>query len=111
VRDDRERLADILDAIERIEKYAVRGRRALQTEELIQTWVVHHLMIIGEACRALSPDFKAQHPSEVWALAAGLRNVLVHEYFGIDLDVVWNVLQRDLPDLRQRVQLILARNP
>jgi uncharacterized protein with HEPN domain len=68
-------------------------------------------MIIGEACRALSPDFKAQHPSEVWTLAAGLRNVLVHEYFGIDLDVVWNVLQRDLPDLKQRVQRILAKNP
>ncbi len=111
MRDDRERLADIIDAIERIEKYAVRGRRALQTDELIQTWVVHHLMIIGEACRALSADFRSQHPSEVWALAAGLRNVLVHEYFGIDLDVVWNVLQRDLPDLKQRVQDILAQHP
>jgi uncharacterized protein with HEPN domain len=44
VRDDRERLADILEAIERIEKYAVRGRTALETEDLLQTWVVHHLM-------------------------------------------------------------------
>ena len=47
--------------IERIEKYAVRGRQALATEELLQAWVVHHLMIIGEACRALSGDFRTKH--------------------------------------------------
>lgn len=71
MRDDRERLRDILEALERIEKYAVRGRVALAREDLLQTWVVHHLMILGEACRALSADFRTQHPSEVWALAAG----------------------------------------
>ena len=107
MRDDRERLRDILEALERIEKYAVRGRVALETEDMLQTWVVHHLMIVGEACRALSPDFRTKHPSEVWALAAGLRNVIVHEYFGVDLEVVWKVIERDLPALRQRVQQIL----
>src|ERR1022692_2198567 len=50
-------------------------------EELLQTWVAHHLMIIGEACRALWADFRTTHPAEVRALAAGLRNVIVHEYF------------------------------
>ena len=81
MRDDRERLQDVLEAIERIEKYAVQGRLELAKEELLQTWVVHHLTIIGEACRALSPSFRTNHPSEVWALAASLRNVLVHHYF------------------------------
>jgi uncharacterized protein with HEPN domain len=108
VRDDRERLRDVLEAIERIEKYAVRGREALASEDLLQTWVVHHLMIVGEACRALSPDFRTGHPDEVWVLAAGLRNVIVHEYFGIDLDVVWNVIEHDLPALKERVRGILA---
>ena len=56
MRDDRERLRDVLEAIERIEKYAGRGREALASEELLQSWVVHHLMIVGEACRALSAD-------------------------------------------------------
>jgi uncharacterized protein with HEPN domain len=51
VRDDRERLRDILEAIDRIEKYAVRGRTALESEDLLQTWVVHHRMIVGEAFR------------------------------------------------------------
>jgi uncharacterized protein with HEPN domain len=109
VRDDRERLRDVLEAMERIEKYAVRGREALASEELLQTWVVHHLMIIGEACRALSADFRTKHPVEVWALAAGLRNVIVHEYFGIDLGVVWNVIEHDLPALKLRVQEILGQ--
>src|ERR1039457_3499933 len=73
VRDDRERLRDVLEAIEQIEKYTLRGQEALANEELLQTWVAHHLMIIGEACRALSADFRTTHPAEVRALAAGLR--------------------------------------
>jgi uncharacterized protein with HEPN domain len=79
MRDDRERLRDVLEAIDRIEKHALRGRQALATEELLQTWVVHHLMIIGDACRALSMDFRRKYPADVWALAAGLRNVIVHQ--------------------------------
>jgi uncharacterized protein with HEPN domain len=66
-------------------------------------------MIIGEACRALSADFRAKHPAEVWTLAAGLRNVIVHEHFGIDLGIVWNVIERDLPALQERVRGILAQ--
>jgi uncharacterized protein with HEPN domain len=80
VRDDRVRLGDILEAIERIEKYAGEGREALYRDELVQTWVVHHLMIIGEACRALSAEFRTAHSEDAWALAGGLRNVIVHEY-------------------------------
>jgi uncharacterized protein with HEPN domain len=108
VRDDQERLRDILEALERIEKYSVRGRAALESDDLLQTWVVHHPMIVGEACRALSADFRTKHPSEVWILAAGLRNVIVHQYFGIDLEIVWKVIERDLPVLKQMVQGILA---
>jgi uncharacterized protein with HEPN domain len=107
VRDDRVRLADILEAIERIEKYASR-HDALYSDELVQTWVVHHLMIIGEACRTLSAEFRATHTEDAWALAAGLRNVIVHEYFGIDLEIVWGVIERDLPALKKLVQEILS---
>ena len=108
MRDDRVRLGDILEAIERIEKYAGQGLDALYDDELVQTWVVHHLMIIGEACRALSPEFRDAHPEDVWALAGGLRNVIVHEYFGIDLEIVWGVIERDLPTLKKVAQEILA---
>jgi uncharacterized protein with HEPN domain len=108
VRDDRVRLSDILEAIERIEKYTDQRRDALYSDELVQTWVVHHLMIIGEACRTLSADFRAAHSEDVWALAGGLRNVIVHEYFGIDLEIVSGVIERDLPALKKVVQKILA---
>ena len=100
MRDDRERLLDVLDAIERIEKYADRGRSALYNDELVQVWIIHHLMIIGEACRALSSQFRMQYPDQVWSQASGLRNVIVHEYFGIDHEVVRGVIERDLPDLK-----------
>ncbi len=56
----------------------------------------------------MSPDFRMGHPDEVWVLAAGLRNVIVHEYFGVDLEVVWRVIEHDLPALKRRVQEILA---
>ena len=107
MRDDRERLQDILEAIERIERYAARGRSALYQDELVQTWIVHHLMIIGEACRALSSAFRDANPDEVWAQAAGLRNVIVREYFGIDHDIVWGVIEKNLPDLKRRIEEIL----
>jgi uncharacterized protein with HEPN domain len=54
-------------------------------------------------------DFRRKNPADVWALAAGLRNVIVHQYFGIDLIVVWNVVERDLPALKKSVQEILAQ--
>jgi uncharacterized protein with HEPN domain len=108
MRDDRERLLDIQEAIERIEKYAVRGREAFERDELIQTWFIHHLRIIGEAARALSADFKQQHPEVPWPQIAGMRNILVHHYFGIDVVVVWTVVERDLPALKQQVAAMLA---
>ena len=99
MRDDRERLADILEAIERIERYAVRGRQAFEDDELIQSWIVHHLEILGEACRSVSYEFRAGHPEIPWGPISGMRNILVHQYFGIDADAVWAAVVRDLPPL------------
>src|SRR5688572_29725521 len=62
MRSERERLLDILEAIERIEKYAAEGKRAFESDELIQNWMVHHIEIIGEACRSLSDDFRRNMP-------------------------------------------------
>jgi uncharacterized protein with HEPN domain len=67
MRDDRERLLDIQEAIERIEKYATRGRDTFEHDELIQTWILHNLQILGEAARAISADLKQQHPEVSWA--------------------------------------------
>lgn len=107
MRDDRQRLLDIQEAVERIEKYAVLGRTTFDQDELIQTWVIHHLQIIGEACRALSPALKDQYPAVPWSKITGMRNILVHLYFGIDEEVVWSVIENDLPSLKHNIELIL----
>ena len=110
MRDDRAYLEDILEAIERVERYAVRGRDEFEKDELIQTWVVHHIQIIGEAVGKLSDDLKESHPEVPWAIIKAMRNVLVHFYFGIDLDKVWGVVARDVPVFKRNVQSILDDN-
>lgn len=107
MRSDRERLLDILEAIERIEKYAEEGKSAFDADELIQTWIVHHIEIIGEACRSLPAEFQARHGNVPWADIVGMRNILIHHYFGIDTDAVWNVVAHDIPELKMNIQVIL----
>lgn len=107
MRDDRERLLDILEAIERTERYTERGRSAFERDELVQIWVLHHLQILGEAARALDDSFKAESPEIPWKQIIGMRNILVHHYFEIDTDLVWSVVENDLPVLKQRIQALL----
>ena len=107
MRDDRERLRDIQEAIGRIEQQAVKGRTAFENDELIQTWIVHHLQIIGEAVRQLSPTLKANHPEIPWSRIIGMRNILVHDYFAIDAEAVWQAVERDLPELKRNVDALL----
>ncbi|MBM3302885.1 MAG: DUF86 domain-containing protein [Deltaproteobacteria bacterium] len=107
MRDDRERLQDILGAIENIEKYISKGSDAYFTDELIQVWVVHHILIIGEAASKLSPGIREQHPATPWPDIVAMRNVLVHQYFGVDLQEVWDTVKLDLPRLKNQVETIL----
>ena len=107
MRDDRERLLDIQEAIGQIQKYAERGRSAFDSDELIQTWIVHHLQIIGEAARGLSSEFCDRQPEIPWAKIVGMRNILVHNYFGVDKEAMWGVVQNDLQDLKQRIGEII----
>lgn len=111
MRRDRTRLADILDAIEQVEKHASRGRAVFETDELVQIWVVHHLQVIGEAARALTDELKERHPDVPWPLIVGMRNIIVHEYFIYDLNEAWKVAENDLPRLKQKVTAILDEMP
>jgi len=108
MRSDRDRLLDILEAIARIEKYAARGKVAFLKDELIQNWMVSQIAIIGEACRALPVDFQAHYASIDWADIIAMRNILVHHYFGIDEEAVWSVVERDMPELKLNIQVILT---
>ncbi len=70
----------------------------------MQTWIVHHLQIIGEAVRGLSDEIRSAHPDILWAQIAAMRNILVHDYFGIDLEEVWAAVADEAPVLHRDLQ-------
>jgi uncharacterized protein with HEPN domain len=107
VRDDRERLLDILEAIERVERYASQGKEAFLRDELVQVWILHHLQIIGEATRALDSGFREAFPEIPWTKIIGMRNILIHQYFEIDTEIVWAVVEDDLPSLKEKIHAAL----
>ena len=109
MRDPTERLRDILEAIERIEERCGGARNAFDADEMLQIWVVHHLQIIGEAGRALPDEFRQKYPSLPWVKIIGMRHILVHHYFDVDLEVVWSVVERELPEMKARVAALLAQ--
>ena len=109
MRETSERLQDIHEAIIRIEKYTQGNREAFDQNELVQTWVIHHLEIIGEAARAIPQDYRNAHPEISWGQINGMRNILIHMYFGIDKDIVWAVVEQDLPHLKSSIEILLAK--
>ncbi len=70
--------------------------------------MLYHLERIGEAASQLGRDFHQAHPEVPWPQIIAMRNILIHEYFGIDLDAVWNTIERDLPILKQKIHQILT---
>ena len=108
MRDVSERLRDIQEAITQITKYTYLGRQPFDQDELIRIWVIHHLEIIGEAARSIPQEFKNNHTVVPWNQISKMRNVLIHIYFGIDLDVIWEVVERDLPVLKSSIDSLLA---
>lgn len=107
MRGDRERLRDMLEAIERIERHTAKGREEFERDELIQTWVVHHIQIIGEAARKLTEEVRSEYEQVPWPALIALRNILVHDYFSIDIDEVWFTVEKDLPALKSVISSIL----
>jgi uncharacterized protein with HEPN domain len=100
-------LQHILDAIDRATNYvAGMGVEDFAGDTRTQDAILHSLQVIGEAAnkiRATNPQFAQDHPDIPWDLIYGMRNRIVHNYFEIDLEVVWRTVQQDLPALRLRV--------
>ena len=100
-------LRHIRDAIEKIESYTVIGHDVFFAESHWQDAVIRQLEIIGEATKHLSSSLRDQYPTVQWRRIAGLRDVLVHNYMGVDLSAVWEITQRRLPELKQSVLTII----
>ncbi|MEK7402400.1 MAG: DUF86 domain-containing protein [Gemmatimonadota bacterium] len=107
MRSDRAYLLDILDAVTDIERYRS-TRAAFDADERTQVWMVNRLQIIGEACRKLSDAFRERHGHIPWRAIIGMRHHLVHGYFDVDPDVVWNAITDRVPALKAQIEAALA---
>jgi len=100
LRDYKAYLRDILDAIRKIEKYTQNiSFEEFVSNELIQDGVVRNLEIIGEAVKHIPENVKRNYPDVEWRKMAGLRDILIHAYFGIDVEVVWDIVRSELPPI------------
>jgi uncharacterized protein with HEPN domain len=109
VKDQSAYLDHIVDAIEDIQEYTSVGRDAFMSDRMRQDAVIRKLEIIGEAVKNLSDAIKQLAPSTPWRKIAGMRDRLTHEYFGVDLGLVWTVVERELSLLRTAVDGLIVR--
>lgn len=107
--DDTVYLRHIRDAIGRVVDYTQGGRDDFLRNPQIQDAVIRNLEIIGEAVKHLSDDLRQQHPDVPWKQIAGMRDEVIHEYFGVDMHIVWNVIERHIPALRKKVEGLLRQ--
>jgi uncharacterized protein with HEPN domain len=97
-------LDDIRQSIARIERYTIGLERAgFEADEKTVDAVVRNLEIIGEAARQLPEEFTQRNPQIEWRKIAGLRNRIVHDYFGLDLEIIWQIIRSDLPTLKRQL--------
>jgi uncharacterized protein with HEPN domain len=109
-RSDIDYIQDMLEAISRISKYC----KNISYEDFLQNTmtqdaVVRNLEIIGEAVKNLNESLKENHPDVPWKNIAGIRDRLIHDYFGVNWDIVWDVIEKDIPELSNKVRAILEK--
>jgi uncharacterized protein with HEPN domain len=102
-------LQHVLDAIGTIERYVAVGYAEFMAASHWQDAVIRQLEIIGEAVKRISPEILGHRPDIPWRRIAGMRDVLIHDYMGVDLEAVWQVTQQDLAPLRQAVEDLLSK--
>lgn len=107
MKDDGVYLRHILEAVQRVLEYTAAGPEAFRQDLRTQDAVIRNLQVIGEATKSVSSQMRGAHPEVPWKSMAGMRDRVVHDYFGISLDIVWDVVQNHLPPLRDSLRRIL----
>ena len=109
-RDSKVYLEDILEAIARIRRYTSGlSREAFAGDERTLDAVVRNLEVIGEAVKRLPADVRSHAPAVEWQKIAGLRDILIHQYFGIDIEILWDIVENKLPGLEAAVRSLARR--
>ena len=103
MKDDKVYLIHIRECVERIEHYTEGGAEAFFSDTRTQDAVLRNLHTLSESTQRLSQTMKASHPEVDWRGISGFRNILVHDYLGVNLVLVWEVVERDLPDFKAKV--------
>lgn len=79
------------------------------SNEMKQYAIVRAIEIIGEAVKNLPSSFKSKHPSISWKEIIGTRDKIIHHYFGVDLDIIWDIVNKDIPDLKKKILKIMEK--
>jgi uncharacterized protein with HEPN domain len=108
VKSDTVYLRHILDAVQKIESYVSVGHETFMSTSHWQDAVIRQLEIIGEATKRLSLDFRGRYPQIPWKRISGLRDVLIHDYWGVDISLVWEITRTYLPELKHQIDAILT---
>ena len=111
MKDDAVYLRHLLECIAKIEEYTKAGRSEFMASTLIQDGVIRNLQTLGQSAVKLSDGLKSAHPEVDWKSIVGLRNVLVHDYLGVNVTRIWEIVERDLPDLKAKAAVIQGSLP
>jgi len=107
MKDDTVYLHHIQECVRRVEENVAEGRDRFMTSHTLQDAVLRNLQTMAESTQRLSDDLKAKHGEIEWRRIAAFRNVLVHDYLGIDVERVWEITQRDVPELKRAILTLL----
>ncbi|MCP2619131.1 DUF86 domain-containing protein [Candidatus Aminicenantes bacterium AC-335-A11] len=100
----------MLRAINKINRYTENiSLEEFKKNELIQDGVVRNLEIIGEATKNIPESIKKDNPDVEWKKIGGLRDILIHVYFGIDTEIIWDIIKNKVPELKEKIENILAK--
>ena len=111
MKNDRVYLEYILERIRRIEEDVASGRESFMNSHTIQDAVLRNLQTLAESCQRLSEQFKQNHPEVEWKKLSAFRNVLVHDYLGIDLNQIWIIVARDVSELKMKIEQLINKLP
>lgn len=109
---DEASILDMFKAGQRISEFAQGlSREDLETDAMRLSAILYQIQIVGEATKRLSPEFRAQHSDIPWNRAAGMRDIIAHQYDRIDVDVVWTVIHQSIPEFLQMIAPLLPDEP